>query len=369
MRKLVSFLLCFGLFLAFSSPIPHKEKIGKLIDIKRLRRGGDDWKVIHENTGPDGGSIKLFQDKWLMYFLHWRPLTQDKENLSIEYVKKLMLSFWGSNMPFTLSRKGGEMEIAGHKAFYMDGTIYEGMIHSKFIVWNCPETKRQFIADCNINVRRGTPEELLALQEKISQTIACHSGVKGKDFPSLKQKYANEKYEISFSTPYNWHTDDYSPYEWFPEGMSCEMGSLWTLLTDSEKYVEIIWNSKKKEISRDLFIEYIRRILGSQFKTENGTNWKVLDITIEHIELKDDYAVGDGSFYFYLKREMNEGIKPYVFKALLWEDDDTTYFLLASLAALEKFWGRPVDLSPKRETLDFYFWNKVVPNVKVFNKS
>jgi len=365
MRKLVPFLLCFGLFLAFSFPIPHKEEIGKLIDIKGLRRGGDDWKVIHENIGPEGGSIKLFQDKWLMYFLHWRPLSKDKEILSIEYVKKLMLSFWSPNMPFTLSEKGGELEIAGHRAFYVDGTIYKGMIHTRFIVWNCPETNRQFIADCNINVRRGTPEKLLAMQEKISQTIACHSGVKGKDFPSLNQKYANEKYGISFSTPDNWHTDDYSPYEWFPEGMLRETGSLWTLLTDSEKYVEIIWNPKQKEISRGLFLEYIRRLMGSRFKTESGTDLRVLDITIEHIELKDDYVVGEGSFYFYLKREENEGIKPYRFKTLLWEDEDTTYFLLASLAALEKFWGRPVDLTPKKEILDRYFWNEVVPNVLV----
>ena len=277
MSKLISSVICLLFCFAFCFSISHKKPLEEYLDIKGLCQGGDDWKVIHENVDPNGGSIKLFQDKWLMYFLHWRPLTKDKEILSIGYVKRLMLSFWGPNMPFTLSEKGGELEIAGHKAYYMDGTIYDGMIHSKFIVWNYPETKRQFIADCNINVRKGTPEKLLALQEKISHTIACHYGVKGKDFPSLKQKYTNEKYEISFALPENWRTDDYSPYEWFPEGMSRERGSLWTLLTDSEKYVEIIWELKQKEISRDLFLEYVRRLMGSRFKTDNGTDWRVLN--------------------------------------------------------------------------------------------
>ncbi|MFB0566186.1 MAG: hypothetical protein ACETWK_10980 [Candidatus Aminicenantaceae bacterium] len=369
MRKLILSLFCLYFGLNFLFSVYGDQEIKKLIDIEGLCSHGDDWKVITEKSSPSGGSIKLYQDKWLMYFVHWRPLTEEKENLSIDYMRKLMLSFWGPNMPFTLSDKGGEMRIAGHKAFYIDGTIYEGRIHTRFIVWNCPETKRQFIADCNINVGRGTPKELLALQEKISLTTVCHPGARGQEFPQLKQKYTSKEYKLSFFIPDNWRTNDYDPFEWFPEGMSDVNGSLWTLLTDSEKYVELVWDNMQKEITRNLFIDYIKRIKGSYFRTKSGTTWKIIDITIRKIEPKDEYIIGEGSFYYYLKKEDSEGIRPYLFKALLWENDGKTYFLLASLAALEKFWGRSVDLTPKREIIDRYLRDEVLPNVEVFNKS
>jgi len=351
------------IFLAFGS-----QDVDKLIDIEGLRSQGDDWQVMLQKSLPEGGSIKLQQDKWLMYFLHWRPLTEERQDISIEYVRKLMLSFWGPNMPFALSQKSGEMKVAGHRAFFIDGTIYQGMIHSRFIVWNCPETKRQFISDCNINLKRGAPEALLDLQREITQTIACHPQAKIQESSLLRQKYASEKYKLSFYIPQNWRTNDFNNKEWFPKGLSDINGSLWTLLTDSEKYVELLWDNKQSEISEDLFKDYIKRVESHHFET-NGITWKIIDMNIENIEAKDDYIVGEGAFKYHLKKGKQEMEKSFIFKALLWNKDNKTYFLLASLRSVQEFWQIPVDLSPSREIFNKYLKEEVLANIKVFNKS
>jgi hypothetical protein len=369
MRRLIVLIvvLCVGFTLLFSSDILQKP--AQIIDIEALRSNGDDWVLISEQNSSAGGQIKLYQDKWLMYFVHWRPLTEERENLSMDYVRKLMLSFWGPNMPFTLSDRGGVLEVAGHKAYYIDGTIYEGRIRSRFIVWNCPQTKRQFIADCNINTGRGTLIELLELQKDITLTISCHPDAEVKTFPQFQQKYTSENYKLSFDIPASWRVNEYNPVEWFPEGMTEDNGSLWALLTDSEKYVEIIWDNKQNELNEDLFRDYSRRIEENSFKTKTGVTWTMTDMKIDKIESKEDFIIGEGSFTYHLQKANAEAKKPYLFKAILWNNNDKTYFALASLIALQEFWGRPVDLTPTAEVCDGFLQNEVLKNIKVFDKS
>jgi hypothetical protein len=359
--------LCMGFTLLFSSDIFQKQN--QLIDIEALQSNGDDWICISEQSSPEGGQIKLYQDKWLMYFVHWRPLTKERENLTMDYVRKLMLSFWGPNMPFILSDRGGVIEIAGHRAFYIDGTIYEGNIRSRFIVWNCPETKRQFIADCNINTGRGTPKELLELQKDITLTISCHPDAKVQKFSQLQQKYASEEYKLSFYVPENWRTSEYSDLEWFPDGMTQDNGSLWTLLTDSEKYVELLWNNQQNEVTEDLFKMYSQLFEGNSFKAKSGTTWTITDMEIEKIESRDDFIIGEGSFTYHLQRGDKEAKRAYHYKAVLWNNNGKTYFLLASLIALQEFWDRSVDLTPSEEVLNHFFQNEILANVAVFDKS
>ena len=336
------------------------------IDLKGLRSSGDDWKVVEQDTLPDGGSIKLHQDKWLMYFLHWRPLTEEKEGVSIEYARNLMLSFWGEDMPFTLTENFGEIEIAGHKAYFVDGTIYEGAIHSRFIVWNCPETKRQLIADCNINVRRGTPEELLDLQEEISSTVCCHGQPDSVKYPLLKSKFTSEKYNLSFYIPENWRTHEFTDQEWFPGGLNRINGSFWTLMTDSEKYVELRWVNKKGEISEELFSEYITKI-GMDSVVSQVTS-KIDSCKVESITAKPGYFTGEGRFEYRLRAGDRQVSKPFRFKALLWNNHGKTYFLLASMVSLQEFWNKEIDLSPTDEIFEKFVQDEVLANTGVFNK-
>ncbi len=335
------------------------------IDLEAFRASGNDW-TVRQDTVPDGGIIRLHHDKWLMYFVHWRPLTKEKENLSWEYVRNLMLNFWGENMPFTLEDTVGEMEVAGHKAYFVDGTIDEGAIQSRFIVWNCPETERQFIADCNVNLRRGTPPELFDLQNDITLSVSCHGTASVQKHPLLTQAYESRLYGLSFLIPENWRTSEYLDTDWFPDGLNRTNGTLWTLLTDSEKYIELRWDDRKKEISLQLFGQYVGQIERDSVVSKAIS--RIRDTRVKGIVERKGCMVGHGSFEYSLSAGGREVRKPFMFRAFLWNRGDRTYFLLASIVSLDEFWGLPVDLTPSDEIFDRFVRDEVLANTRVVDK-
>jgi hypothetical protein len=332
------------------------------IDLEALRSSGDDWTARHD-TLADGGVIRLHHDKWLMYFLHWRPLTEERHKLSQEYVRDLMLNFWGPDMPFTLSETMGEMEVGGHKAYFVDGTIYDGAIQTRFIVWNCPETERQLVADCNINLRKGTPPEFLELQKEITLSVSCHGAASVQTNPLLNRVYLSRMFNISFRTPDTWKTEEYWDSAWFPNGMTPTNGTLWTLLTDSEKYVELRWQDRQSEISTGLFNRFIERIEGDSVVSE--TTLRITDIKVRGTIANDECIKGHGNFEYRLRAGDREVTKPFRFSAFLWNHQNKTYFLLAGMASIKEFWGISPNLAPSDETFNRFVHEEVLANTRV----
>jgi hypothetical protein len=335
------------------------------IDIQALCSSGDDW-TVRQDTLADGGIIRLHHDKWLMYFVHWRPLTEEKGNFSPEYIRHLMLNFWGADMPFTLGDSVQQTQVAGHQALVIDGTIYDGAIRSRFIVWNCPQTKRQFVADCNINVGRGTQLELFDLQTEITYSIDCHQGGETQKHPNLKQGFTSKDYNLAFSIPESWRVHDYVDTTWFPNGMTATNGSLWALLTDSEKYVELKWNQQEEDISPELFGSYLRQ--SESYSVLGRTFMRIVDIKIDKTEAKNGFFVGEGTFGYNLKAGDREITKPFKFRAFLWNCGGRTYFLLASVISLQEFWGIRVDLSPDDETFEKFVRDEILANISASKK-
>ena len=339
--------------------------IDEPIDLKALRSSGDDW-TVKRDTLPDGGIIRLHHDKWLMYFMHWRPLTEEREQLSSEYVRNLMLNFWGPDTPFTLSENVGEMEVAGHKAYFVDGTTSDGTVKSRFIVWNCPETKRQLIADCNINVGKGTSLKLLELQNDITLSVSCHGAANVQKHRLLNHLYVSKMHNLSFRTPENWRTSEYWDSQWYPGGMTPTNGTLWTLLTDSEKYVELRWDNKRSELSTGLFNRFIERIESDSVVSESTL--RITDIKIRGTIAKKECIIGHGNFKYNLRAGDREEAKPFRFSAFLWNSGEKTYFLLAGMVALQQFWGISPNLSPTDETFNKFVHDEVLANTRVFDK-
>ncbi len=348
----------------------HKEDksapavIGDLIDLQGLRQEGPDWRVSFQDLSQDKGHLKLSQSLWLMYFLHWRPLAEIKRILSVENVRNLMLNFWGQVMNFKLLNIDGETEICGHKAFFSEGTVMDGAVHTRFIVWNCPETDRQFIADCNINLRRKTPKDLLDLQRTITGTICCHKGASPPDVPAaLAQKYLSEKWNVSFFIPPNWRTADYVAKDWYPRGMSAQNGSLWTLPTDSMKRLELVWENDEGALYGDVFNRFMKKC-ASPFTFENITS-KIVEWKLTDVKEKGGVWAGEGFFEYHQKTQNQEAVSPYRFKAFIWKEGKTVFFLLASLVQLEEFWNIPNDLSPSNETFERFVGVQLLPNIKI----
>jgi hypothetical protein len=241
---------------------------------------------------------------------------------------------------------GGETEIYGHKAYFIDGTIYNDAIHSRFIVWNCPKTGRQFISDCNINLRLGTPGYLLETQNHITQTIHCHKGFSKAIPDTFPRTYESEKWNLSFNIPENWKTAEYFDKKWFPNGMSNQNGSLWTLLTDSRKYLELLWEETDVPLNADLFKSFLERI--TKPFTHEDITLQVSQIKLESIKEEDGYYMGEGSHQFTQVVKEKEYKSDYKFKGLLWKKEKRIYFLFASLIGLKEFWGIKNDLTTAR---------------------
>jgi hypothetical protein len=341
---------------------------GEPVDLAALQSTGDDWKVMVQDTLPEGGHIKLNHDRFLMYFLHWRPLTEENENISVAYARERMLNFWGPDMPFTITSEGGKTEIAGHPAYFIDGSFSNGVVQTRFIVWNCPETKRQFIADCNINKRRGTNDALLELQYEISSTVSCHGEKSVSNNPLLTREYSSEAFNLSFFIPGNWRTYSYPEPEWFPDGHTETNGSLWTMLTDSDKYIDFMWDDNREDISEEVFQGFIEMFKKDTLDFEEVT-YTIEDFAMEAIDKKGDYLVGKGSYrYHYDYGERGYSSENFACRAFLWNHKDRAYFLLASIVNKDTWWSRPVDLTPTDEVFNMFLRNEVLPNVPAFRR-
>ncbi len=335
------------------------------IDLAALQSMGEDWKVVKQDSLPDGGFVKLNHDHWLMYFLHWRPLTEKNKNISVEYAKERMLNFWGPDMPFTITSAGGETEIGGHQAYYIDGSFANGVVQTRFIVWNCPERKRQFIADCNINTRRGTSESLLRLQYDITSTISCHGEESGVDNSLLTQKYSSDKFKLSFYMPFNWRTFEYPEPKWFPNGPSDTNGTLWTLLTDSDNYIDLIWENKSKAVSEQLFQEYIGKFRNSIWDF-NKIEYSISDLKINRIQNIRNSIGASGSYRMNYRYQEKQGGETFLYRAYLRNYRNKIYFLMASIISRNTWWNRPVDLTPTDDVFKAFLKNEVLPNIPAF---
>jgi hypothetical protein len=353
-------------FLVFTCPVLSAQTIDTYIDLARLSKYGERWDRIDSTFNDTGGHITLHHSKWLMYFLHWRPLTKENSMLTKEYVRNHLLNFWGAAINFELTNVDGEMEVCGHEALYTEGNFGKGAVYTRFMVWNCPETHRQFTADCNINLRRKTPRALLELQHLVTGTVCCHSGGKPLTSSKLPKKFESRQFGVCFSTPEDWKTAVFEDSTWFPKGPSRQNGTLWTLPTNSVKHIELFWDQDNVELSAASMTDRLRRMTGGP--------WRLSDtICVSNIRLlstkKDNAALsGEGIYDLNLKLRDTLVTFPYHFKALFWKHRNRTYLLLTSMVHLKEFWNRKNDLPPSEKTLDDFLRKEVLPSVRVIDK-
>ena len=313
------------------------------IDLNQLKSGGEDWEVVYSNLDPAQGRVSLYRNLWLMYFLHWRPLSQHPEPLTPEYVEHHLLNFWGDAMPFKLSGTSGETEVNGHHAYYVDGTIYD-KISTRFVVWNCEETGRQFTSDCNINFSYGTPEKYLALENEMTHTVCCHTPCKPAEMDGSMPVFRSEEFNVSFVRPVEWTPHTFETKTWFPDGPSDTNGTLWTLPTNSELKIDLAWFPKEDELTDD-----VMKRLAQTLVLDSAA---VVDTTaiIRH-EVKS--CVKDGrrfhatGTYDLLNTTGKEPyVDPYLFHAWIWNQGEQTRLLVVGDIHTTSVWNRPNDLTP-----------------------
>ncbi|MBN2134121.1 MAG: hypothetical protein JW737_00170 [Acidobacteria bacterium] len=342
-------LILFALFLLFFLPLSvlPDENIDEVFKIDKSEFPGK-WEILENLSDANGGSLKIMGQHWLMYFLHWQPLTPELEkSLSPEYVRKRLLNFWGPNMPFELTGNEGEITINGHKAYWVEGTIYKKTVKTRFIIWNCPESGRQFIADTNVNKRLETPDEFLLLQTDMTKTIGCHGEVSAHLNKTLDSEYKSDSLKISFLKPSIWSTGIYEDKKWYPDGVNSQKGSLWTLPTGSEKLVIKKWKNDKLPITTETLKQFI-----SELEKEKINYRKVMEIRLENFRVEkvvppdENTFTATGKFSMVSTYQGEAGSEDFFFTAYLWYDDEKTVFLMTGMVDRKDFWEKPVDLTP-----------------------
>jgi hypothetical protein len=183
------------------------------------------------------------------------------------------------------------------------------------------------------------------------------------DLSTVHESY---KWNLAFAKPPDWHTEEFPYEEWYPEGLTRERGSLWTLLTDSDRRIELRWEETDRPVSEPVFTHFMHKLQQDAAIIHDST--VAMSIFIDTIECRDNYCKGKGNLQYEKDTQTGKQIYQYRFFGLLWKDDKVTYCLIGSSVVIDEFWGIPVELAPSDEALERYVWKVVIPNVKVFGK-
>ncbi|MCP4704217.1 MAG: hypothetical protein GY865_06380 [candidate division Zixibacteria bacterium] len=364
LKLMILFGLFFGLICSQNYCLADSEKQSSLISLENLRSSGDDWEVSSLDISPDEGKIRLRHDNWLMYFLHWRPLDSTNNELSIAYVENHLLNFWGTAMPFKLIGDTGTVEIAGHTAYYVGATIGDAMIKTRFIVWNCEKTNRQFTADCNVNLKMGTLEDKLKLQYEITSTICCHEDCTISDNTKLPKSYTSKEWELSFNKPRAWRTLPFETKQWFPDGINKTKGTLWTLMTNSQKVVELYWSKHKETLSNEKLLKSLDNLIIDSLQAKLSPG--IVSYKVDTTYAKGDRFWAEGTFVWLENYDGQLLADSYTFIAMLGTKGDQDYLLFAGLTHMNEIWGRKIDLTPSRETLHRFLIEEIKPAVSFY---
>lgn len=364
-------------FLAFLFCLYSNKALSQndIVNFQQLKAIDDNWTVIIDESEVQDNRISYRNQKWLMYFIHWRELTSKNKNISIEYADSLLHNLWRMN--FGPTKNSGECFVNGHKAYFAETTL-RSSIRTRFIVWNCEETQRQFIADCNINLMMHTPEKYFKLQcDEITPNFSCHHSENIKK-SNLEQKVSYEHLNINFNLPENWRSEEFLVKKdttkhipgYYINGVSEKEGSLWNLLTDSEKQIDLAWIERSdQELSNttlNKFVEIFERDTIVEIQNSLKISSIYSNFNFKNITREKDIIQGEGTFDIIVNipAYKSTDTTQYVQKFFLWNKQNTTYFMLASIIAYQEVMGLPIDLSPAEELFNKFEYDCVL---KVIN--
>ncbi|RPH32470.1 MAG: hypothetical protein EHM93_08930 [Bacteroidales bacterium] len=340
----------------------------------KLFNDKSNWKVIKKDSLANSGHIKIKDEIWLMHFLHWWSLDEKNSDISIEYTKKLLENLWG--MQYSLNGIEGETKINGHQAYYVEGVL-RNFVKTRFIVWNCPESKRQFLSDCNINIALKTPDEFLNLQTTdITNSVCCHNSNNKPDNTKLEQRINYEDMNISINLPENWRSEYYivNPNSiknrpgYYQNGITKQRGAVWNLLTDSKKEINLIWQKSNNRLSEKYMNIALNKLFNDTLTIMNDTLKYIsfyTNISSQNITFKNDFIESTGNFDIVVKLVGRAPVDTshYLYKAFLWKYEETEYLLVATMVAYNNIWDISFDLAPTENQFNGFINDVVLKSI------
>jgi hypothetical protein len=212
---------------------------------------GYSWNEEDISGTPDSGSIWVLHQKMIYYFVHWGPI--EVAEITPEYAAHRIPTLWPSESLSVQRTK--PMTVAGHPAVYAEALPGKPFYRAQFLIWNCSESKRQFIADMNYNVSYRTPiSELQTQIDATTKTLACHDGAPIAQVPGHVSRYDQPRFGLSFSHPLRWYVFE-SPYAVSHpayQGLrDSTIGSVLAWLKDRRVRIGFIWTPLPQPTAED----------------------------------------------------------------------------------------------------------------------
>ncbi len=317
---------------------------------------GWQWKDEDIKGTADNGEAAFSDQKWLMYLIHWGPIQAPK--ITVDYVKERMLKMWGVKFEFT--GKEGTTKIAGHEAAWAEAYGTNRSFYTRFIIWNCLESGREFIADTNYNLKWKTPEEDFEKEMRSAKTIQCHPGAKVEYFPDLAQKFESDKCQFSFYYPEEWFMFEspyYVPYPQYEGIRNRNLGSLLGLCSDQNISVCLKWfplEETQKEEPLMGIEQKTRENLISEIQSQKDVD-KFENHGMEYFTLNDKKVSKIwGNYQF--KEPENEQLKAFftgkgIYQVAQWDLANKKKKIVVILLTRQYKYGTVIS-SPSRTSLD-----------------
>lgn len=212
------------------------------IDLPALGYAWNEKDLIGDATK---GALAVDHKKVIYYFIHWGPI--EVHTITEAYVRQRIPKIWpGEGLEV---KRVKPTEVAGHPAFYAQVIPKRAFYRAFFLIWNCEESGRQFIADMNYNVSAQTPKaELQAELDATEKTLACHEEAATSSLPTHPVRYDNPRYKIRFDHPVRWFVFDNPygvPHPAYQGMRNHEVGSILAWLQDMEVKLRFDWEPKQ----------------------------------------------------------------------------------------------------------------------------
>lgn len=212
---------------------------------------GYTWSDSSFTGSADAGTFSVSSTKVIYYFLHWGPI--EVPEVTEDYVRERIPKIWPGEGLQVLSVS--DTTVAGHPAYFAEVMPQREFYRAFFLIWNCPESGRQFIADMNYNVRFRTPRaELEAEFATTHHTLACHPGAETKELPDHVMRFESRRFGICFDHPLHWFVfeNPYGvPHPKYRGMRNKEIGSLLAHLQDMTTDIFFKWETLPEEPADD----------------------------------------------------------------------------------------------------------------------
>jgi hypothetical protein len=209
------------------------------------------WTESDISGAYEEGSIWVIHRKMIYYLIHWGPIETDE--ITPEYVRERIPKIWPSEGIEVQATR--PMTVAGHPAVYAEAVAASRFYSPQYLIWNCPESGRQFIADMNYNTSYRTPvSELQAQIDATTSTLACHTGAPVRPMPGLVARYESRRFGLAFSHPLRWYAFESPfavPHPSYRGLRNDSIGSVLAWPKDHEVRLGFIWGPRPEAEASD----------------------------------------------------------------------------------------------------------------------